>query len=57
MRGHVESVKVLLYECADPYRKDNEGNPPLFYAKEYLVKFFISRAKLVKLVFNFSCIL
>ena len=44
MFGMTDNVKILLFEYASPFIKDNKGNSALEYAKNEIIRFLIQRA-------------
>jgi hypothetical protein len=47
--NYLESVKVLLYELANPFRKDHGGKMAIDLTKSLIVQYFLNRARLVKI--------
>ena len=47
--NYLESVKVLLYEIANPFRKDHCGEMAIDLTKSLMIQFFLTRARLVKI--------
>jgi ankyrin repeat protein len=43
--NHIECVKVLLNELANPLLFDNNGKMPIYYSKNKIITFFLQRAK------------
>lgn len=47
MNNFVESVKILLFEMADPFIKNKEGKMAIDMTSDNKCKFFLSKAKVV----------
>ena len=43
MYNIIDNIKILLFEHANPFIKDNKGNLPLHYAKHEIIKFLLQR--------------
>jgi ankyrin repeat protein len=47
-KNHIESLKILLFEMADPFKRDKEGKQAIDMTTDNKCKFYLSRARIVK---------
>ncbi len=48
MNNFVESLKILLFEMADPFIKNKEGKMAIDMTSDNKCKFYLSKARVVK---------
>jgi len=47
--NHLECVKILLYELADPFKRNKDGKLAFDLTNDYKCKFYLSRARIVRI--------
>jgi hypothetical protein len=47
---HLEAVKFLLYESANPFKTNREGKTPINLTTNSLIKRYLERARIVIIV-------
>lgn len=48
MNNFIETIKILLYELADPFIKNNDGKMSIDMTSDIKCKFFLSKARIVR---------
>ena len=47
--NHLESLKILLYELANPFKRNKDGKLPIDLTEDNKCKFYLSRARIVRI--------